>query len=70
MLICEFICAIIGVTWDYDPSPVKAQILFICICIFVFTSTWGSCGWVGIGEIFPLPIRSRGIARSTASNWL
>lgn len=26
--------------------------------------------WVLIGEIFPLPIRSRGVALSTASNWL
>ncbi len=26
--------------------------------------------WVVIGEIFPLPIRSRGVALSTASNWL
>lgn len=25
--------------------------------------------WVLIGEIFPLPIRSRGVALSTASNW-
>ena len=25
--------------------------------------------WVVIGEIFPLPIRSRGVALSTASNW-
>lgn len=23
-----------------------------------------------IGEVFPLPIRSRGVALSTASNWL
>jgi MFS transporter, SP family, sugar:H+ symporter len=26
--------------------------------------------WVVIGEIFPLPIRSRGVGLSTASNWL
>jgi hypothetical protein len=25
--------------------------------------------WVVIGEIFPIPIRSRGVALSTASNW-
>ncbi|RSH95782.1 hypothetical protein EHS25_000874 [Saitozyma podzolica] len=66
----HFICAIIGVTSGSDPSPVKAQISFSCIYIFFFTSTWGPCAWVSIGEIFPLPIRSRGIALSTASNWL
>jgi hypothetical protein len=26
--------------------------------------------WVVIGEIFPIPIRSRGVGLSTASNWL
>lgn len=29
-----------------------------------------SGAWVLIGEIFPLPIRSRGVGLSTASNWL
>ncbi|RSH85501.1 hypothetical protein EHS25_004897 [Saitozyma podzolica] len=70
MVICEFICAIIGVTRGSDLSAVKAQISFICIYIFFFASTWGPGAWVSIGEIFPLPIRSRGVALSTASNWL
>ncbi|GFZ45611.1 High-affinity glucose transporter RGT2 [Saitozyma sp. JCM 24511] len=70
MLICEFITAIIGVTKGSDPSAVKAQISFICIYIFFFASTWGPGAWVCIGEIFPLPIRARGVALSTASNWL
>jgi hypothetical protein len=26
--------------------------------------------WVVIGEVFPIPIRARGVALSTASNWL
>lgn len=29
----------------------------------------GPCAWVSIGEIFPLPMRSKGVAMSTASNW-
>ncbi|KAG9310128.1 putative MFS monosaccharide transporter [Chiua virens] len=49
---------------------VNAQIAFIAIYIFFFASTWGPGAWVVIGEIFPLPIRSRGVALSTASNWL
>ncbi|CAK7203699.1 hypothetical protein SEUCBS139899_006443 [Sporothrix eucalyptigena] len=49
---------------------VNAQIAFICIYIFSFASTWGPAAWVVIGEIFPLPVRSRGVALSTASNWL
>ncbi|KAK3314066.1 general substrate transporter [Apodospora peruviana] len=92
MLICQFICAIIGVTAGFnfthpDPdgtvgpdgeilsiadniSAVNAQIAFIAIFIFFFASTWGPGAWIVIGEIFPLPIRSRGVGLSTASNWL
>ncbi|KAK9241721.1 general substrate transporter [Lipomyces tetrasporus] len=70
MLVCEFIVAIIGVTDGQNPSAVKAMISFICIYIFFFASTWGPGAWVVIGEVFPLPIRSRGVALSTASNWL
>jgi len=51
-------------------SAVNAQISFIAIFIFFFASTWGPGAWIVIGEIFPLPIRSRGVALSTASNWL
>ncbi|SPO03263.1 probable monosaccharide transporter [Cephalotrichum gorgonifer] len=86
MLICQFLVAIIGVTVGFnhthpDPadaektlanniSAVNAQIAFIAIFIFFFASTWGPGAWILIGEIFPLPIRSRGVALSTASNWL
>ncbi|KID78279.1 monosaccharide transporter, partial [Metarhizium brunneum ARSEF 3297] len=86
MLICQFLVAIIGVTVGFnhthpDPSDptksladniaaVNAQIAFIAIFIFWFASTWGPGAWIVIGEIFPLPIRSRGVGLSTASNWL
>lgn len=69
MAICEFIVAITGTVTEI-PSAVTAMIAFICIYIFFFASTWGPGAWVVIGEIFPLPIRSRGVALSTASNWL
>ncbi|GMG38459.1 unnamed protein product [Ambrosiozyma monospora] len=70
MVICEFIVAIVGVIKPDDDNAVKAMISFICIYIFFFASTWGPGAWVVIGEIFPLPIRSRGVGLSTASNWL
>jgi MFS family permease len=53
-----------------NTSAVNAQIFFICFFIFFFASTWGPGAWIVIGEIFPLPIRSRGVGLSTASNWL
>ncbi|GME71737.1 unnamed protein product [Ambrosiozyma monospora] len=70
MVVCEFIVAIVGVIKPDDDNAVKAMISFICIYIFFFASTWGPGAWVVIGEIFPLPIRSRGVGLSTASNWL
>ncbi|KAK3944411.1 MFS monosaccharide transporter [Diplogelasinospora grovesii] len=86
MLICQFLVAIIGVTVGFnhthvDPADatktladnipaVNCQIAFIAIFIFFFASTWGPGAWILIGEIFPLPIRSRGVGLSTASNWL
>ena len=75
MTICEFIVAIVGVTVGFDkdtpaPGAVNAQVAFIAIYIFFFATTWGPGAWVVIGEIFPLPIRSRGVGLSTSSNWL
>ncbi|BGO92352.1 hypothetical protein NBRC10512v2_004625 [Rhodotorula toruloides] len=85
MLVCQFLVAIIGVTAGFNKThvdaatgktiadnigAVNAQVAFIAIFIFFFASTWGPGAWVLIGEIFPLPIRSRGVALSTASNWL
>ncbi|KAH6676663.1 general substrate transporter [Halenospora varia] len=74
MLICEFIVGIVGVTAgresQHNDAAVQSQIAFICIYIFFFATTWGPGAWVLIGEIFPLPIRSRGVGLSTASNWL
>jgi MFS transporter, SP family, sugar:H+ symporter len=70
MVVCQFIVAIAGTVDGTNPTTVKAEIAFICIYIFFFASTWGPGAWVVIGEIFPLPIRSRGVALSTASNWL
>ncbi|KAI5865478.1 general substrate transporter [Durotheca rogersii] len=69
MVICQFIVAVTGTVTSAD-GAVKAMIAFICIYIFFFASTWGPGAWVVIGEIYPLPMRARGVALSTASNWL
>ncbi|KAF2673707.1 putative MFS monosaccharide transporter [Microthyrium microscopicum] len=70
MVVCQFIVAIIGTATQGGPAETKVMIAFICIYIFFFASTWGPGAWVVIGEIFPISIRSRGVALSTASNWL
>jgi sugar porter (SP) family MFS transporter len=73
MIVMQFIVGIIGVTAGktdkHNHSAVSAMIAFICLNISFFAATWGPAAWVVIGEIFPLPIRSRGVGLSTASNW-
>jgi len=69
MCLCQYIVAIIGQVDGENVMAQKAMVAFVCIYIFFFASTWGPTAWVSIGEIFPLPIRSKGVAMSTASNW-
>ncbi|KAI8625159.1 general substrate transporter [Xylariaceae sp. FL1651] len=69
MVICQFIVAILG-TVTHSVAATTTMIAFICLYIFFFASTWGPCVWVLVGEIFSLPMRARGVALSTASNWL
>ena len=73
MVISQFIVGIVGVTAGRaeknNHAAVSAMIAFICINISMFAMTWGPSAWIVVGEIFPLPIRSRGVGLSTASNW-
>ncbi|KAL3420408.1 MFS monosaccharide transporter [Phlyctema vagabunda] len=73
MVVAQIIVGVVGDTAGQlskgNTSAVSSMIAFICIYISFFATTWGPCAWVVIGEIFPLPIRSRGIGLSTASNW-
>ncbi|KAF4312231.1 Sugar/inositol transporter [Botryosphaeria dothidea] len=70
MLVCEFIVAIVGVAAPDSNAQGICLIVFVCIYIFFFATTWGPAAWVVIGEVYPLPIRAKGVALSTASNWL
>ncbi|TGZ79060.1 general substrate transporter [Ascodesmis nigricans] len=70
MLVCEFIIAAVGTALPGSSTASTILIVFVCIYIFGFATTWGPAAWVVIGEIFPLPIRAKGVALSTASNWL
>ncbi|ODH46309.1 hypothetical protein GX48_07616 [Paracoccidioides brasiliensis] len=70
MLLCEFIIASVGTALPGSNVASTCLIVFVCLYILGFASTWGPGAWVLIGEIFPLPIRARGVALSTASNWL
>lgn len=73
MIISQFIVGIVGVTAgresQHNHAAVSAMIAFICINISMFAMSWGPAAWVIVGEIFPLPIRARGVGLSTSSNW-
>jgi MFS transporter, SP family, sugar:H+ symporter len=45
-------------------------VAIVCIYIAFFACTWGPTPWTVSGEVFPLSIRAKGVALSTASNWL
>lgn len=44
MCICEFIIAIVGVSASASPTANYVLIVFVCIYIFFFASTWVSLG--------------------------
>jgi len=73
MITFQFIVGIIGVTAGriekHNNSAISAMVAFICLNIATFAVSWGPAAWVIVGEVFPLPIRSRGVGLSTASNW-
>jgi hypothetical protein len=69
MVFCEFIIAIVGTADAGSQAANICLIVFVCIYIAFFAMTWGPGAWVLIGEIFPLPIRAKGVALATASNW-
>ena len=69
MAFCE---CVIAAVWTIDAQSDVANyclIVFVCVYIFFFASTWGPSAWVVFGEIFQLPMRAKGVALSTASNW-
>jgi sugar porter (SP) family MFS transporter len=74
MITAQFIIGIVGVTAGkleaHNNAAVSSMIAFIMINVAIFSFTWGPVAWVVIGEIFPLPMRSRGVGLATASNWM
>jgi MFS family permease len=45
-------------------------IIFVCLYIFFFASSWGPVVWVVTSEIYPLKVRAKSMSISTAANWL
>ncbi|PLN83092.1 putative MFS monosaccharide transporter [Aspergillus taichungensis] len=69
MCVSQLIVAIVGTATSSDVAN-KVLIAFVCVYIFFFASSWGPCGWVVTGELFPLKARARCLSITTATNWL
>ncbi|RKP26218.1 general substrate transporter, partial [Syncephalis pseudoplumigaleata] len=60
----------------YEPTGFSNHAIpYVCLvmmCLFVagFAYSWGPIGWVIPSEIYPLRIRAKAVALTTASNWL
>lgn len=76
MFICFLIFASVGhfsldrTTPQNTQSAGIAMIVFACLFILGFATTWGPMIWTIMAEIFPSRYRAKGMAISTASNWL
>lgn len=75
MVVCFLIFASVGhFSLDRDdpaqtPSTSVAMIVFSCLFISAFATTWGPFIWTIVSELFPSRYRAKGMALSTASNW-
>ena len=55
---------------DRTKSASTALIVFACLFILGFATTWGPMVWAIIGELYPSRFRAKAMALATASNWL
>ncbi|KAI6780694.1 Hexose transporter-like protein [Emericellopsis cladophorae] len=76
MFVCFMIFASVG-HFSLDlknpqntPSAGIALIVFASLFILGFATTWGPMIWTIQAEIFPTRYRAKGMALSTASNWI
>ncbi|UKZ75611.1 hypothetical protein TrVFT333_003299 [Trichoderma virens FT-333] len=76
MFICFLIFASVGhFMLDLNdpsatPTPGIVLIVFACLFILGFATTWGPMIWTIQAEIFPSRYRAKAMALSTASNWI
>ncbi|KAJ4315437.1 hexose transporter hxt5 [Neodidymelliopsis sp. IMI 364377] len=79
MFVCLFIYSFVGhfVSTPGDngqpvPTPVAGNIMIVFTCLFIaaFATTWGPLVWAIVGELYPARYRATCMALATASNWL
>ncbi|OJD22453.1 hypothetical protein ACJ73_06198 [Blastomyces percursus] len=76
MFVCFMVFASVGhfklnqESPELTPGPGKVMVVFACLFILGFASTWGPMVWAIIAELYPSRYRARAMAIATASNWL
>lgn len=76
MFICFMIFATVGhYKFDQehpDETPTEGIVLIVFACLFIlgFATTWGPMIWTIQAELFPSRYRAKGMALGTASNWI
>ncbi|KAG9317285.1 general substrate transporter [Chiua virens] len=74
MFISHCLIAILIFCYEDDWASHPGAAWLAVTCIYTFTAAYGMSfgpiGWVLPNEIFPLSMRSKGVALSTASNWI
>ncbi|KAI0171691.1 general substrate transporter [Hypoxylon sp. FL1284] len=75
MMACFFIYAFVGhyaldsVNPMNTPKAGSALIVFSCLAIAAFATTWGPLVWAVVAELYPSRYRAPCMALATASNW-
>ncbi|KAK3064707.1 hypothetical protein LTS18_004708 [Coniosporium uncinatum] len=76
MFMCLFIYSFVG-QYQLDhanpqntPQAGNITIVFTCLFIAAFATTWGPLVWAIVGELYPARYRATCMALATASNWL
>ncbi|KAL1963767.1 hypothetical protein VTN77DRAFT_7833 [Rasamsonia byssochlamydoides] len=76
MFICFMVFASVGhFSLDREnPENTRSagivMVVFACLFILGFASTWGPMVWTIIAELYPSEFRARAMSLATASNWL
>jgi SP family sugar:H+ symporter-like MFS transporter len=71
-LIYSFVGKYVLSATDPESTPQAGSVLIVFTCIFIaaFATTWGPLVWAVVGELYPARYRATGMAVATASNWL
>jgi len=70
----HLLIALLVVLFSNDWASHPTAVWLAVGCVYLFTASYGvsygPIGWVLPSEVFPQSVRSKGVALSTASNWL